>query len=157
MCIRDRLLIVITIKSSLALSLGLVGALSIIRFRTAIKEPEQLTTLLIIMAISVSLAAEKEILGIIFLLIFIAFYPRKKVDLTSANSQNKILQIAIQDSEEKTISEVLNNDYSNNISRVYKTDKKIVVEYNISDKSLFEKIVSHFNDTLKINIDFEIF
>ena len=33
--------IVITIvKSSLALSLGLVGALSIVRFRAAIKEPE---------------------------------------------------------------------------------------------------------------------
>ena len=36
-------LIVITIKSSIVLSLGLVGALSIIRFRTAIKEPEQNT------------------------------------------------------------------------------------------------------------------
>ena len=36
-------MIVITIvKSSLALSLGLVGALSIVRFRTAVKEPEEL-------------------------------------------------------------------------------------------------------------------
>jgi len=35
-------LIVVTIKSSIVLSLGLVGALSIIRFRTAIKEPEQI-------------------------------------------------------------------------------------------------------------------
>ena len=32
--------IISVIKSSLALSLGLVGALSIVRFRTAIKEPE---------------------------------------------------------------------------------------------------------------------
>ena len=36
------MLIITIIKSSLALSLGLVGALSIIRFRTAIKEPEEL-------------------------------------------------------------------------------------------------------------------
>ena len=36
-------MVVITIvKSSLALSLGLVGALSIVRFRAAIKEPEEL-------------------------------------------------------------------------------------------------------------------
>ena len=35
-------LIVFTIKSSIVLSLGLVGALSIIRFRTAIKETEQI-------------------------------------------------------------------------------------------------------------------
>ena len=36
-------IIIAVIKSSLALSLGLVGALSIIRFRTPIKEPEELT------------------------------------------------------------------------------------------------------------------
>jgi predicted branched-subunit amino acid permease len=33
-------LIISVVKSSLALSLGLVGALSIVRFRAAIKEPE---------------------------------------------------------------------------------------------------------------------
>ncbi len=35
-------LIITIVKSSLALSLGLVGALSIVRFRTAIKEPTDL-------------------------------------------------------------------------------------------------------------------
>ena len=43
--------IVITIvKSSLALSLGLVGALSIVRFRAAIKEPEELVFLFLVIA-----------------------------------------------------------------------------------------------------------
>lgn len=50
-------LIVITIKSSIVLSLGLVGALSIIRFRTAIKEPEQIIYFLLITGISISSAA----------------------------------------------------------------------------------------------------
>ena len=36
-------IIIAVVKSSLALSLGLVGALSIVRFRTPIKEPEELT------------------------------------------------------------------------------------------------------------------
>ena len=36
------LLVISVVKSSLALSLGLVGALSIVRFRTAIKDPEEL-------------------------------------------------------------------------------------------------------------------
>jgi len=31
------------VESSLALTLGLVGALSIVRFRTAVKEPEELS------------------------------------------------------------------------------------------------------------------
>ena len=33
-------IIIVIVKNSLALSLGLVGALSIVRFRAAIKEPE---------------------------------------------------------------------------------------------------------------------
>ena len=36
------MIIITIVKSSLALSLGLVGALSIVRFRAAIKEPEEL-------------------------------------------------------------------------------------------------------------------
>jgi hypothetical protein len=40
-------LVIVIIKSSLALSLGLVGALSIVRFRTPIKEPEDLIYLFI--------------------------------------------------------------------------------------------------------------
>ena len=35
-------MVITVVKSSLALSLGLVGALSIVRFRTPIKEPEEL-------------------------------------------------------------------------------------------------------------------
>jgi uncharacterized membrane protein YhiD involved in acid resistance len=46
-------LIITVVKSSLALSLGLVGALSIIRFRTPIKEPFELSYLF--MAISIGL------------------------------------------------------------------------------------------------------
>ena len=52
--------IVITIvKSSLALSLGLVGALSIVRFRAAIKEPEELVYLFFIIAIGLANGANQ--------------------------------------------------------------------------------------------------
>ena len=44
-------LIITVVKSSLALSLGLVGALSIVRFRTPIKEPEELAYLFIAMGL----------------------------------------------------------------------------------------------------------
>ena len=50
------MLIITIVKSSLALSLGLVGALSIIRFRAAIKEPEELAYLFL--AISIGLGLE---------------------------------------------------------------------------------------------------
>lgn len=53
------LLIISVVKVSLALSLGLVGALSIIRFRTPIKEPEELAYLFVAVAIGVGLGAER--------------------------------------------------------------------------------------------------
>ena len=44
-------IIITIVKSSLALSLGLVGALSIVRFRSAIKEPEELSYLFLLISV----------------------------------------------------------------------------------------------------------
>lgn len=51
------LLIIHVVKTSIALSLGLVGALSLIRFRTAIKEPEELGYLFLSVAIGLAVGA----------------------------------------------------------------------------------------------------
>ena len=50
-------LIILVVKSSLALSLGLVGALSIVRFRTPIKEPEELGYIFLTIAIGLGFGA----------------------------------------------------------------------------------------------------
>lgn len=55
------LLIITIVKSSLALSLGLVGALSIVRFRTPIKEPEELAYLFMCIAIGLGLGANQTV------------------------------------------------------------------------------------------------
>ena len=49
------MLVISIVKSSLALSLGLIGALSIVRFRAAIKEPEELSYLFLVIAIGLGL------------------------------------------------------------------------------------------------------
>jgi len=64
-------LIITVVKSSLALSLGLVGALSIVRFRTPIKEPEELAYLFIAIAIGLGLGANQvaaTVMAAIFIL-----------------------------------------------------------------------------------------
>ena len=67
--------IISIVKSSLALSLGLVGALSIIRFRTAIKEPEELSYLFICIGIGLGLGAGYRIVTIIaVVLIFVIIF-----------------------------------------------------------------------------------
>ena len=65
-------LIITIVKSSLALSLGLVGALSIVRFRAAIKEPEELVYLFLIISIGLACGAgqfQVILIGIIVILI----------------------------------------------------------------------------------------
>ena len=54
-------LIISIVKSSLALSLGLVGALSIVRFWTPIKEPEELAYLFMAIAIGLGLGADQVV------------------------------------------------------------------------------------------------
>ena len=53
-------LVITIVKASLALSLGLVGALSIVRFRAAIKEPEELAFLFLTIAIGLGFGAGSE-------------------------------------------------------------------------------------------------
>ncbi|MGD8998394.1 MAG: DUF4956 domain-containing protein [Anaerolineae bacterium] len=66
-------LIISIIKSSLALSLGLVGALSIVRFRTAIKEPEELVYLFIAIAIGLGLGADQRLPTVLALAVILAY------------------------------------------------------------------------------------
>jgi uncharacterized membrane protein YhiD involved in acid resistance len=66
-------LVISIVKSSLALSLGLVGALSIVRFRTAIKEPEELVYLFMAIAIGLGLGADQRLPTILATLVILAY------------------------------------------------------------------------------------
>lgn len=67
------MLIISVVKSSLALSLGLVGALSIIRFRTPVKEPEELAYLFLAIAVGVGLGADRRLeTALVFVVILTA-------------------------------------------------------------------------------------
>ena len=66
------LLLITVVKSSLALSLGLVGALSIVRFRTPIKEPEELAYLFLAIGLGVGLGADQRIATVVAVLAILA-------------------------------------------------------------------------------------
>ena len=61
--------IIYVVKSSLTLSLGLVGALSIVRFRTAIKSAEELTYLFLCIGIGLGLGADRRLLTIVAVIV----------------------------------------------------------------------------------------
>jgi len=106
-------LVITVIKFSLALSLGLVGALSIVRFRAAIKEPEELVYLFFIIGIGLANGANQFLVSILATVITISIlYLRKlyndkiKVKNITASSTN-ILQIQIKKGS-NSIEEVIN-------------------------------------------------
>jgi len=89
------MLVISIVKSSLALSLGLVGALSIVRFRTAIKEPEELVYFFVAIAIGLGMGANQRIVtltgsAVIILYIIIQNYNADK----SVTQQNLIISIS---------------------------------------------------------------
>jgi hypothetical protein len=70
------IIIISIIKSSIALSLGLVGALSIVRFRTPIKEPEELLYIFVAIAVGLGLGANQVLVTVIgFTVIVLVLVP----------------------------------------------------------------------------------
>lgn len=73
--------VIAVVKSSLALSLGLVGALSIVRFRAAIKDPLELVYLFLCIAVGLSLGAVQVWLAVALVVvatIFVLVFDRMK-------------------------------------------------------------------------------
>jgi len=63
--------IILIVRSSVALSLGLVGALSIVRFRAAIKEPEELAYLFFAIGIGIGLGDNQRLITVLALAVVV--------------------------------------------------------------------------------------
>jgi len=61
--------IILVVRSSVALSLGLVGALSIVRFRAAIKEPEELAYLFFAIGIGIGLGDNQRMVTLMAMVV----------------------------------------------------------------------------------------
>ncbi len=83
------LLVISIVKSSLALSLGLVGALSIVRFRTAIKDPEELIFLFFAIAIGLGLGADQRIPTLVAFIVIMGYLVGRKIINKSFNLSAK--------------------------------------------------------------------
>ena len=134
-------LIVITIKSSIVLSLGLVGALSIIRFRTAIKEAEQIGYFLILTGVSIATAANSylfPILLVFFVFVYNFFIANKKENII--HSVNDQLVITVDKIENKKIDELAllltKNNVNVEIQSINKNETNTVFVLKLSDFKL---------------------
>jgi len=150
-------LVIVIVKSSLALSLGLVGALSVIRFRTPVKEPEDLVFLFFSIALGIGYGALQiyptTIIFVILIVIIWYFLSKSKEDfsksfnlVTEYNSEknhdyfDKILSIIKEKSEEAQM------------VKVEKDENTIMIFYKVSFnkienmKSLIANLEKNFKE-----------
>lgn len=148
-------LIILVVKSSLALSLGLVGALSIVRFRTPIKEPEELVYLFLSIAIGLGYGSGQIILtSFVFSLILIIIYIFSKNNI-KIDEKNFNLVIAWESIDSKNnyfkkINEIINENTTFNSLIKYDYESKnngsMVFLIKISNLSNLEKIIEELNN-----------
>ena len=149
-------LIVITIKSSIVLSLGLVGALSIIRFRTAIKEAEQIVYFLILTGISIAVAAGSYLTPFLLVLIIYVYNyylsTKKNKSVYSVNDQIVLTLDKIDNNLiEKLIINLNENNVNVNVQSIIKKDNQTVVVLKLSDFDLTKlSLVEEFLKSNKI-------
>lgn len=151
-------LIVITIKSSIVLSLGLVGALSIIRFRTAIKEAEQIVYFLIITGIAIAAAANSYVYPFV-LVIFVFVYNffmtyNKDTGVYSVNDQLILNVKKITNKQlDQLMEELLNNKINVEVQSINKSNTTIIVlklsDFRIDTLTVVETFLN--NNSISIN------
>ena len=153
-------LVILIVKSSLALSLGLVGALSIVRFRTPIKEPEELVYLFLAISNGIGFASGQIIITIsIFVLIFlIIWFVLSKENKSKGLDYNLVVQWSITDDDkssnqiENVIRKLKDIFKDINIVRIEKLDEgnsMVVVRINLENISQIDLFNESLNDEFK--------
>ncbi|OHA14948.1 MAG: hypothetical protein A3A10_00920 [Candidatus Tagabacteria bacterium RIFCSPLOWO2_01_FULL_42_9] len=129
-------LVITIIKSSLALSLGLVGALSIVRFRAAIKEPEELVYLFMTIAIGLGLGADQRFITVAAFFFILAVLRIKDLWLTGKKDEpNLYLNVVLARSKEadlRHITDILKNHAQEvALKRFDETEEKLEASFLI--------------------------
>ena len=122
-------LVILAVTSNIVLSLGMVGALSIVRFRTAIKEPLDIAFLFWSIAVGIVLAAGMiplAVIGSLFIGIILLVFANRKSHL---NPYIVVLRCQGNDSENDAI-EFLKSKVSKCVVKS-KTARKGEIELNL--------------------------
>tara|TARA_B100000989_G_C19532686_1_gene471027 strand:- start:8823 stop:9497 length:675 start_codon:yes stop_codon:yes gene_type:complete len=153
--------IISIVKSSLALSLGLVGALSIIRFRTAIKEPEEISYLFICIGIGLGLGANYKLITIMAILIIILIIICKDKFFTDKEISSEGIYITLNYKGKLDINDIL-SICSKHCSSVYLRDFDLMIEnsqvglvVNFEQPNKIDILVKEIkliNDEIEINL-----
>lgn len=147
------MLIITLVGSSVALSLGLVGALSIVRYRAAIKEPEELSYLFLAIATGLGMGANQPVITILaFLILTSVIWVRHFIKpLNKLNSYN--LVVNLQNPKEGNMEQIIGIvglAFNRPVLRRFDQSKdNLDIAFRVRVKNL-ESLTTCKNDILKI-------
>lgn len=98
--------IILVVRSSVALSLGLVGALSIVRFRAAIKEPEELAYLFFAISLGIGLGDNQRLITLLALVVAIVIMGLLRLFRNTQSDVNLHLTVSSHNPEKVDLDEI---------------------------------------------------
>ena len=132
------------IQTSIPLSLGLLGALSFVRFRTPVKDPAEIGFLLLLIAASIGAATGNYLItGLLFLLVFITlgiqWLARNRITISGRGH----LMISVDQADyaglEKRLSSFLGEQlHGLSLETMSTIDNRVSLHYNYHRKSGFD-------------------
>lgn len=134
-------IIISIVKSSLALSLGLVGALSIVRFRTAIKEPEELGYFFMAIAIGLGMGANQILPTLVGFVILMSIVILQHKTGRSSITQNLLVNLECDTDKKTTLIEQISNIVDANttqleVKRISYEEQSIAINFLVKVQSL---------------------
>lgn len=145
--------IILTVQSSVVISLGMVGALSIVRFRTAVKDPMDLAFLF--WAISVGIICGAGLVEIAIILSLVATVVIFVLDRIPVLKAPMILVVnAKEDSDEGILSEIRKNtgSYEEKSRVLTNGNLELVYELRTKDASSLSKGIASVNGVVSVSI-----
>ena len=133
--------IFVTIQFSLPLSLGLLGALSIVRFRTPIKEPEEIGFIMLVIAVSLATATFKlAFVGLILVVAVVGLFAQGMTRLFAGGASDGTIVISLPvngtPTDPSVITAVLRKRLPKaKLESVSQSDRETVVSYNFQGSS----------------------
>jgi hypothetical protein len=130
--------IFVSVQFSLPLSLGLLGALSIVRFRTPIKEPEEIGFIMLVIATSIACATFKlTLVGLILIVAIVALLLQTRVRRFGGGATDGVIVISVPapaSSSEAAIGDLIRRRLAKTrLESISKNDNGTVLSYNFQD------------------------
>ena len=130
--------IFVCIQYSLPLSLGLLGALSIVRFRTPIKEPEEIGFIMLVIAVSIAAATFQLVFaGVLFVAAIVALIVQGAVRLLHGATSDGAIVVSLPRTEDATTASAITDLVRRHVPKarlesVAHSESETVLSYGVS-------------------------